>query len=157
MLQVVAGQRLMAGSIRTPDRNDNTPEISFPDDLPFELDVLEAALHISISKLDGELLHTQDLVQTCLHRLPRDITPGNLDELRKAKSALVELESKSEAFRCASNISAEVDLRTWRYTGVRSCTTACPLQSSLVVVAGGGRGVCRSRGSGVSHMHGNGK
>ena len=98
-VQVVAGHRLMAESIR-PQRDGDASESGVPDDLPFELDVLEAALHVSVSKLDSELLHTQDLVQTCLHRLPRDITPGNLDELRKAKSALVELESKSDAFRC---------------------------------------------------------
>lgn len=68
-------------------------------DMPFELDVLEATLHISISKLDAELVRAQALVQSCLQRLPRDITPQNLDELRKAKSALVELESKSDAYR----------------------------------------------------------
>lgn len=94
----------MAESIRPQRGSEGGNETGAPDDLPFELDVLEAALHVSVSKLDSELLHTQDLVQTCLHRLPRDITPGNLDELRKAKGALVELESKSDAFRCLPSV-----------------------------------------------------
>jgi hypothetical protein len=104
---VVAGHRLMVESIRPHAGGHSAPHDAAgaaPDDLPFELDVLEAALHVSISKLDTELLHTQDLVQGCLLRLPRDITPRNLDELRKAKGALVELESKSDALRCATEI-----------------------------------------------------
>jgi hypothetical protein len=95
----------VAESIRPQRDSARSVETGVPDDLPFELDVLEAALHISISKLDSDLLLVQDLVQTCSHRLPRDITPGNLDELRKAKSALVELESKSDAFRYAPPFS----------------------------------------------------
>lgn len=126
-LQVIAGNRLLQGAMReNPARERSSSTRSHTSshrhshshghghgshgghspsshgdvpDMPFELDVVEATLHISISKLDAELVRAQALVQSCLQRLPRDITPQNLDELRKAKSALVELESKSDAYR----------------------------------------------------------
>jgi hypothetical protein len=38
-------------------------------------------------------------VQTLLTKLPADINPVNLEELRKVKSALVELETRADAYR----------------------------------------------------------
>ena len=40
-------------------------------------------------------------VSNILVNLPRNITPVNLEELRRVKSALVELESKADNLRCA--------------------------------------------------------
>ena len=42
-------------------------------------------------------------VSGVLLNLPRDITPVNLEELRRVKQALVELESKADNLRCAAN------------------------------------------------------
>ena len=94
-LQVSAGQRLMHEYSKTGET------AAEPDGIPFELDVLEAALHVSVAKLDAELEKAQERVQQCLEHLPQDITPQNLDSLRRAKTLLVELESKSDAHRCA--------------------------------------------------------
>lgn len=147
-LQVTAGHRLLQGAMRenpparsstsrshssshrhghshnghghgSPSTHGEVPE------MPFELDVLEATLHVSISKLDAELVRAQALVQSCLQRLPRDITPQNLDELRKAKSALVELESKSDAYRYAH----------WSQSCVFSDPCTCHHDPELVSIA----------------------
>ena len=40
-------------------------------------------------------------VSRVLLNLPRDITPVNLEELRRVKQLLVELESKADNLRCA--------------------------------------------------------
>ena len=40
-------------------------------------------------------------VSNVLINLPRNITPVNLEELRRVKQALVELESKADNYRCA--------------------------------------------------------
>ena len=40
-------------------------------------------------------------VSGVLNKLPRDINPVNLEELRRIKQALIELESKADAVRCA--------------------------------------------------------
>lgn len=76
-----------------------------PNIIPFELEVLEEALQIAMNKMDHDLQSAQALMQECLERLPRDITPRNLDELRRAKGSLVELESKSDAQRCAASFT----------------------------------------------------
>lgn len=105
-LQVAAGQRLMQEYAVRPGAEGATRRGGgggggAMTGIPFELSVLEAALHISVAKMDNELERAQARVQACLERLPRDITPQNLDDLRRSKSALVELESKSDAHRCA--------------------------------------------------------
>lgn len=106
-LQVAAGQRMMKELTKRPYREARSlreghthVEMSHAHGMPFELCVLEAALHISVVKMDNELERAAARVQACLERLPRDITPQNLDDLRRAKGALVELESKSDAHRC---------------------------------------------------------
>lgn len=40
-------------------------------------------------------------VQQLMSRLPQDISPTNLEELRRVKGALVELEQKADTLRCA--------------------------------------------------------
>lgn len=41
-------------------------------------------------------------VQTVLRALPKDVTPVNLEELRRVKQLLVELECKADMLRYAS-------------------------------------------------------
>ncbi|CAK0763203.1 hypothetical protein CVIRNUC_003034 [Coccomyxa viridis] len=66
---------------------------------PFELEVLEAALMVATGRLDAELTAVSKRVSRVLLNLPRDITPVNLEELRRVKQALVELESKADNLR----------------------------------------------------------
>ena len=47
-------------------------------------------------RLDAELLAVTKRVTIVLHMLPKDITPVNLEELRRVKQQLVELQSKAE-------------------------------------------------------------
>jgi hypothetical protein len=62
---------------------------------PFELEALEAALVVATGRLDAELLSVTARVTRVLQMLPRDVTPVNLEELRRVKQALVELESRA--------------------------------------------------------------
>ena len=48
------------------------------------------------------MLAVSKRVSKVLQRLPRDITPVNLEELRRVKQTLVELESKADTLRCAA-------------------------------------------------------
>lgn len=50
-------------------------------------------------KLDAELVAATRRVSSMLQKLPREITPVNLEELRRVKQLLVELESKAENLR----------------------------------------------------------
>ena len=51
-------------------------------------------------KLEAELVAATRRMSAVLQRLPREITPVNLEELRRVKQLLVELESKAENLRC---------------------------------------------------------
>ncbi|KAL4420840.1 hypothetical protein ABPG75_010496 [Micractinium tetrahymenae] len=74
---------------------------SFEDEriFPFELEMLEGALMVATGKLDAELAAATRRVSSMLQKLPREITPVNLEELRRVKQLLVELESKAENMR----------------------------------------------------------
>ena len=65
---------------------------------PFELEVVEAALNVATLKLEAELVGATHRVGMVLQKLPRDITPANLEELRRVKDVLVALEAKADAF-----------------------------------------------------------
>ena len=67
--------------------------------LPFELQVLEAALTIATGRIDDELDVASRRVMSTLQRLPTAVTPLNLEELRKVKQILVQLEDRAEALR----------------------------------------------------------
>lgn len=54
-------------------------------------------------RLDAELTAVSRRVSGVLLNLPRDITPVNLEELRRVKQCLVELESKADNLRCIAN------------------------------------------------------
>ena len=47
-------------------------------------------------RLDAELLNVTKRVTNVLQMLPKNITPVNLEELRRVKQQLVELESRAE-------------------------------------------------------------
>lgn len=66
---------------------------------PFELEVIEAALTMATSKLDASMGSVTQRVALLLSKLPHDINPVNLEELRRVKGALVELEQKADTLR----------------------------------------------------------
>lgn len=66
---------------------------------PFELEVLEGVLMVATGRLDAEVLSVTRRVGELLQKLPRDINPVNLEELRRIKQALVELENKADMLR----------------------------------------------------------
>jgi hypothetical protein len=67
--------------------------------LPFELQMVEGALLVATGRLDDEMDIASRKVQSTLQKLPKEITPLNLEELRKVKQILVQLESRAEALR----------------------------------------------------------
>ena len=67
-------------------------------------------------RLDAELLAVSKRVSKVLQRLPRDITPVNLEELRRVKQTLVELESKADTLRCASATLLTAAPAVWQAT-----------------------------------------
>ena len=60
-------------------------------------EVVEAALNVATLKLEAELLAASQRVAIVLEKLPKYITPANLEELRRVKDVLVALEAKAEA------------------------------------------------------------
>ena len=54
-------------------------------------------------RLDAELLSVTKRVTNVLQMLPKNITPVNLEELRRVKQQLVELESRAENIACVSS------------------------------------------------------
>lgn len=66
---------------------------------PFELEVVEGALTVAVGRLDAEMSAVTDRVTALLTKLPGDINPVNLEELRRVKQALVELEDKADTLR----------------------------------------------------------
>ncbi|GFH13360.1 uncharacterized protein HaLaN_09230, partial [Haematococcus lacustris] len=63
---------------------------------PFELEVLEGALIVATGRLDAEMVAVTRRVGELLSLLPGDINPVSLEELRRVKGALVELENKAD-------------------------------------------------------------
>lgn len=55
-----------------------------------------SACLVSAGRLDAELLSVTKRVTNVLQMLPKNITPVNLEELRRVKQQLVELESRAE-------------------------------------------------------------
>ena len=51
-------------------------------------------------RLDTAMATVTRRVQQLMSRLPQDISPTNLEELRRVKGALVELEQKADTLRC---------------------------------------------------------
>lgn len=59
-------------------------------------DVASSCKECCAGRLDAELLSVTKRVTNVLQMLPKNITPVNLEELRRVKQQLVELESRAE-------------------------------------------------------------
>ncbi|KAJ6717112.1 MG2+ TRANSPORTER PROTEIN CORA-LIKE/ZINC TRANSPORT PROTEIN ZNTB-RELATED [Salix koriyanagi] len=67
--------------------------------MPFELEVVEAALLSRVQRLEQRLMNIEPRVQALLKVLPNRLTADILEELRMSKQALVELGSRAGALR----------------------------------------------------------
>ncbi|KAM1116039.1 hypothetical protein TB2_006499 [Malus domestica] len=67
--------------------------------MPFELEVVEAALLSRIQRLEQRLINLEPRVQNLLSVLPNRLTADVLEELRISKQTLVELGSRAGALR----------------------------------------------------------
>ncbi|MCO5597982.1 hypothetical protein L7F22_052071 [Adiantum nelumboides] len=76
-----------------PDANPGVPA------MPFELEVVEAALLSRTQRLERRLMEVEPRVVSLLEVLPNCLTANVLEELRLSKQALVELGSKANALR----------------------------------------------------------
>jgi len=66
---------------------------------PFELEVLEGVLTVTVSQLDNQLSSLMKHASKVLSAVPSEVNPMNLEQLRKTKQSCVELEAKSDALR----------------------------------------------------------
>ncbi|CAI0452687.1 unnamed protein product [Linum tenue] len=67
--------------------------------MPFELEVVEAALLSRVQRLEQRLMQVEPRVQALLEVLPNRLTANILEELRISKQNLVELGSRAGALR----------------------------------------------------------
>ncbi|KAG8644692.1 hypothetical protein MANES_11G155200v8 [Manihot esculenta] len=67
--------------------------------MPFELEVVEAALLSRVQRLEQRLMNVEPRVQALLEVLPNRLTAEVLEELRISKQTLVELGSRAGALR----------------------------------------------------------
>ncbi|GLU19262.1 hypothetical protein SLE2022_355230 [Rubroshorea leprosula] len=67
--------------------------------MPFELEVVEAALLSRIQRLERRLMNLEPRVQALLEVLPNRLTGNILEQLRISKQTLVELDSRAGALR----------------------------------------------------------
>mmetsp|Transcript_10253 Transcript_10253/g.30884 ORF Transcript_10253/g.30884 Transcript_10253/m.30884 type:complete len:640 (+) Transcript_10253:142-2061(+) len=88
-------------AVATESTDDGDQEFDVPDHPPppFELELLEAALMVATNRLDEELMQVTQRMQRVLRALPSNVNPVNLEELRRVKQLLVELESKADMLR----------------------------------------------------------
>ena len=61
-------------------------------------------------RLDSKMATVTRRVQTLLSKLPQDISPANLEELRRVKGALVELEQKADTLRWVEGSKIKKDV-----------------------------------------------
>nr|XP_010923287.1 magnesium transporter MRS2-11, chloroplastic [Elaeis guineensis] len=77
----------------------NPKNINGGPDMPFELEVVEAALLSRIQRLEQKLMDVEPRVVALLEVLPNRLTADVLEELRLAKQTLVELGSRAGALK----------------------------------------------------------
>merc|ERR1711972_1001226 len=65
----------------------------------FEIEMIESVLIVATGWLNSELVSVTRRLHQVLVKLPQYINPKNLEDLRKVKSSLVELESRADALR----------------------------------------------------------
>ena len=78
-------------------RDDRQDEAASP--LPFELEIVESSLMMATGLLDSQMANVSRRVHLLLSKLPQDINPLNLEELRKVKGTLVDLEQRADTLR----------------------------------------------------------
>lgn len=81
-LQSNAGELMIRAHQQARGVSAVVEEPSIP---PFELEMLEGALLVATGRLDNELLAVTRRVAASLQKLPKDINPVNLEELRRVK------------------------------------------------------------------------
>ena len=89
-------RRTLGESSMTMDEDGGAMAVEGP---PFELEMVEATLIVATGALDVELANIEARVQNVLSKLPKQINPVNLEELRSVKASLVDIESKADALR----------------------------------------------------------
>lgn len=77
----------------------NPKDTSFGPAMPFELEVVEAALLSRIQRLETRLMDVEPRVEELLEVLPNRLTADVLEQLRLSKQALVELGSRAGALK----------------------------------------------------------
>ncbi|GAA0147663.1 RNA splicing factor [Lithospermum erythrorhizon] len=77
----------------------NPKNINGGPSMPFVLEVVEAALHSRIQRLEHRLMDLEPRVQALLEMLPNKLTADILEELRINKQTLVELGSRAGALK----------------------------------------------------------
>lgn len=77
----------------------NAKDINGGPAMPFELEVVEAALLSRIQRLERKLMNVEPRVVALLEVLPNRLTADLLEELRLSKQALVELGSRAGALK----------------------------------------------------------
>ncbi|XP_058197624.1 magnesium transporter MRS2-11, chloroplastic [Rhododendron vialii] len=77
----------------------NPKNMSGGPSMAFELEVVEAALHSRIQRLEHRLMDLEPRVQALLEVLPNRLTADILEQLRISKQTLVELDSKAGALK----------------------------------------------------------
>jgi len=92
-----SGSRTGSPSQSSQSESESSAFLDAIPDPPFELEMLEGALIVATARLDEQLVAVTAKVQSVLTKLPVETNPVNLDELRRVKGALVELESRSES------------------------------------------------------------
>jgi len=82
----------------TSHQRETRPKSRKVDDknLPFELECVEGALMVLVGQLDYDLAAVKERIALLLKKLPAQVNTQNLEELRRVKSLLVALESRSE-------------------------------------------------------------
>ncbi|MEW5303380.1 MAG: hypothetical protein WDW36_006080 [Sanguina aurantia] len=78
---------------------DGSGDTQQPRSLPFELEILEGALAVAVGRIEAEMKSVTKRVNNLWTKLPGEINPANLEELRRVKQALVELEPKADTLR----------------------------------------------------------
>ena len=67
-------------------------------------------------RLDAEMDTATRRMAGVLKKLPREITPVNLEELRRVKQALVEVESKADQLRHATSLFRKIlKQQSWKH------------------------------------------
>jgi len=66
---------------------------------PFELEALEGVLTVTLSQLDSEMNVLLKHAAKVLSAVPSEVSPMNLEQLRRTKQSCVEIESKASALR----------------------------------------------------------